>query len=98
MAACIQAWTAEPGNVRDVSLEVRAESAVNSVLPQFDPLLGKGQSQHSSPCLSFTLFYVLCSLQLWILCTVFLQRKTQLSYPCLSVLPPPYWTASLIFS
>ena len=28
----------------------------------------------------------------------FLQRKTQFSYPCLSVLPPPYWTASLISS
>ena len=41
MAACIQAWTAEIGDVRNMSLEVRAESVVNSALPPFDPLLGR---------------------------------------------------------
>ena len=88
MAVCIQAWTAEPGDVRDVSLEVRAESVVNSALPQFDPLLGRSVPGQL-PWLSFTVFYVLRSCNRGSSALFFLQRKTQFSYPCLSVLPLP---------
>lgn len=52
----VQAWIADPGDIREMSLEASMESFVRSVLPQFDPLLKISNSR--APYGSYMLFEV----------------------------------------
>lgn len=90
----IQAWIADPGDIREMSLEARMEFFVRSVLPQFDPLLKISNSVAPYGSL-------ICSLKFAIVDShyCFLWRvKLNLFISGLPCFPSPHWTASLISS